>query len=107
MVQKYYKVGVVVEKINLCTNETILEMLKIYKDRLKKAERITVIAMTMMLIQTMILVGGVLYFFSAYAVEVTDEIITEQTVEGENASINNVSGENNTTTNTFTNGGVE
>ena len=95
------------ENINLCTNETILEMLKIYKDRLKKAERVTVIALTMMLIQTMILVGGVLYFFSAYAVEVTDEVITEQTVEGENASINNVSGENNTITNTFTNGGVE
>ena len=95
------------EKIQLCTNETILELMKMYKERLKKAERLTVIAMTMMLIQTMILVGGVLYFFSAYAVEVTDEVITEQTVEGENASINNVSGENNTITNTFTNGGVE
>lgn len=92
------------ENINLCTNETILEMLKIYKDRLKKAERVTIIAMSMMLIQTMILVGGVLYFFSAYAVEVEDTVVT-QTVEGDNATNNYIDGNGNTVT--TTNGGTE
>ena len=91
------------EKINIASNETILELIKALKDRLKSAERLTIIAMSMMLIQTTLLIGGILYFLNQFEVEVSTEY-TEvvQTVEGDNTSINNVNGDNNTITNTNT-----
>ena len=87
-----------IEKINIASNETILELVKSLKSRLKTAERLTIIAMSMMLIQTTVLVGGILYFLNTFEVEMSTETIT-QTSEGETAIINNVSGENNSVTN--------
>lgn len=93
-----------IKEVQLYTNETVLELIRGYKHMLKKAERLTIIALSIMLLQSIVLVGGVLYFFSAYAVEVTDEVITQEVV-GDNASINNVEGNNNTITTTI--GGIE
>ena len=90
--------------VNLASNETILELIKALKDRLKSAERLTIIALSMMLIQTIVLVGGIFYFLNCFEVKMTTETVT-QSIEGDNASINNVNGNNNTITNK--NGGAE
>lgn len=92
--------------IQLLTNETFIEVMKHQREQVKHFRNITIAVLIAMILQTTIVVGGVLYFFSAYAVEVTDEVIT-QTVEGDNTSINNVEGNSNTITNTNTmpNGG--
>ena len=92
--------------IQLLTNETFIEVMKHQREQVKHFRNITIAVLIAMILQTTIVIGGVLYFFSAYAVEVTDEVIT-QTVEGDNTSINNVEGNSNTITNTNTmpNGG--
>lgn len=87
--------------IQLLTNETFIEVMKHQREQVKHFRNITIAVLIAMILQTTIVIGGVLYFFSAYAVEVTDEVIT-QTVEGDNTSINNVEGNSNTITNTNT-----
>ena len=87
------------KEMNLASNETILELIKALKERLKVAERLTIIAMSMMLIQTTLLVGGIFYFLNMFDLEVSTEVT--QTVEGTGAVINNVSGESNTVTTTL------
>lgn len=89
--------------IQLLTNEIFIEVMKHQREQVKHFRNITIAVLIAMILQTTIVVGGVLYFFSAYAVEVTDEVITTtQTIEGDNTSINNVDGNNNTITNTNT-----
>lgn len=83
------------KEMNLASNETILELIKALKERVKHAEKLTIIALSMMLIQTTVLVGGIFYFLNQFEVEIIEETMT-QTVEGDNANINNIDGNNNT-----------
>lgn len=87
------------DEIQLCTNETVIELIGVLKDRMNRNDKVTIISMCIMLLNTLIVVGGLLYFCSAFEVEVTDEYTTTQTIEGEGAVINNVDGTNNSVTN--------
>ena len=90
------------EQLQIASNETILKLIDALNKKFAKMEKVAIAAMIIMLLQTMTIVGGVLYFFSAYAVEVED---TVQMIEGDNTSINNIEGNDNTITNTH--GGIE
>ena len=86
------------EQLQLASNETILKLIDALNKKFAKMEKVAIAAMIIMLLQTMTIVGGVLYFFSAYAVTIED---TVQTIEGDNTSINNIDGNENTITNSF------
>lgn len=83
------------EQVQLYSNETVIELVRALKKKVQSAERLTIIALMFMLLQTTFLVGGVLYFLSTFNVEMTTETI-EQSVEGDNGCINNIKGDGNT-----------
>ena len=72
----------------------VADLINTLKRRVEKAERLTIIALTMMLIQTLVLFGGIFYFLNNWEVEMTTETV-EQYVEGDNTAINNIKGDDN------------
>lgn len=91
------------EEIQLATNETIVKLINATNDKYLKMQRLTIIIVVAMLLQTMTIVGGILYFFNAYSVTVDDTYL-EQSIEGDNTSINNIQGENNSIENNYNKG---
>jgi len=81
-------------KLQECFNETFQGFLNLQRENRNKDRNIMIICICSMLLQTFILVGGVLYFLNNYDVEVENstESTTTQTIEGDSAEINNVEG---------------
>lgn len=86
-----------INKIQLATNETIKNMMEHQKQQGKMYRNMMFALLVGFILNTCILVGGVLYFFSAYSVEVVDTV-NEITVEGESATYNGVIGDNSNVT---------
>lgn len=86
-----------INKIQLATNETIKNMMEHQKQQGKMYRNMMFSLLVGFILNTCILVGGVLYFFSAYSVEVVDTV-NEITVEGESATYNGVIGDNSNVT---------
>lgn len=81
-------------EIQIATNETFHELVKQQRRTIKMMWKMTLACLIAMVMVVSMTVGGMLYFFSAYAVEVEDTVeTTTQTVEGENSSIQNIEGD--------------
>lgn len=82
-------------KLQECFNETFEGFLNLQRENRNKDRNVMIICICSMLLQTFVLMGGVLYFLNTYDVEVetsTETITTTQTVEGDNTKINNIDG---------------
>jgi len=88
------------QEIQLATNETIVKLINALNKKVVKMEKVAIISMVIMLLQTMTIVFGVLYFFNAYSVTVEDTYL-EQSIEGDNTSINNINGDDNSIENNY------
>lgn len=80
-------------KIQLATNETIKSMMEHQRQQGKMYKNMMFALLVGFILNTCILVGGILYFFSAYSVETEDVSVT---IEGEEAVYNGIIGDNNT-----------
>jgi len=85
------------EQLQYATSEmldTIKEILQYNREENKKYRQMALSCLISVIIFFTIAVGSVLYFLSAYSVEVEDTVTTttEQSAEGENAEINNIEG---------------
>lgn len=82
------------DNIKLYSNEVVTEFMSQQKKQTQTLTKIVVGCVSALLIQTTLVVGGILYFLNNFdvAVETTTETTT-QTVEGNDAQINNVTGD--------------
>lgn len=94
------------EEVQLYSNMAVLSIVKNCKDQVKKANRLTIIAFSLMFIQTLVICFSILYFCNTFDVELTTEEILEYSVDGGsegsvNAVINSISGDYNEIKNTI------
>lgn len=92
------------EEVQLYSNMAVLSIVKNCKDQVKKANRLTIIAFSLMFIQTLGICFSILYFCNTFEIEISTDEAVEYYVEGEgavNAVINSVSGNNNEIRNTI------
>lgn len=79
-------------EIQIATNETFKELVAHQKSTIKMMWKMVIGCLITMVLTISIVVGGVLYFFNTYAIEVEDTIETTTTYDqetGENGSIIN------------------
>lgn len=80
-------------KLQECFNETFEGFLNLQRENRNKDRNVMIICICSMLLQTFVLVGGVLYFLNNYKIDIeTSTTTTTQTVEGDNTKINNIDG---------------
>ncbi len=80
-------------KLQECFNETFKGFLNLQRENRNKDRNVMIICICSMLLQTFVLVGGVLYFLNTYEIDMqTSTTTTTQTVEGDNTKINNIDG---------------
>lgn len=86
-----------IELISVLANDTVKEMMNHQKKQVDMYRKMVLAILIGFIMTACITVGGILYFFSAYAVEVEDTV-NEITVEGETAAYNGVIGDNSNVT---------
>ena len=88
-------------KIQIATNETFHELVKQQRRTIKMMWKMTLACLIAMVMVVSMTVGGILYFFSAYAVEVEDTVETtyEQSSDGNSSIINGNQFNDNSTNN--------
>ena len=88
-------------KIQIATNETFHELVKQQRRTIKMMWKMTLACLIAMVMVVSMTVGGILYFFSAYAVEVEDTVKTtyEQSSDGNSSIINGNQFNDNSTNN--------
>lgn len=65
------------EDLQLCTNETLIKILKIQREQIKILKNAFMISVFVSLINILIIAGGILYFLNNYSVVIIDNTSIE------------------------------
>lgn len=65
------------EKLQLCTNETLIKLLKIQREQIKILKNAFVITIIILFLNIITLAGGILYFLDKHTVVIIDNTKVE------------------------------
>lgn len=65
------------EKLQLCTNETLIKLLKIQREQIKILKNAFVITIIILFLNIIVLAGGILYFLDKHTVVIIDNTKVE------------------------------
>lgn len=65
------------EKLQLCTNETLIKLLKIQREQIKTLKNAFIITIIILFLNIISLAGGILYFLDKHTVVIIDNTKVE------------------------------
>lgn len=65
------------EKLQLCTNETLIKLLKIQREQIKTLKNAFIITIIILFLNIIALAGGILYFLDKHTVVIIDNTKVE------------------------------